>query len=180
MVPRMDIIKLNGGNMKKIYSIKERIIYLLLIVVLGLFQLTLLLNYSDNLTIVIIAYACVIFIVLALLKLISFPYHIIVRNNRMKVYDFPLLATNKFYNKKRSLILWNSEIDTNEVKGVDKAYAIQAGRELRVVVKPEEVDDLMSYQIARSIKEKIESEMQYPGTIKITVVRETRAQEEAK
>ena len=50
--------------MKKIYSIKERIIYLLLIVVLGLFQLTLLLNYSDNITIVIIAYACVIFIVL--------------------------------------------------------------------------------------------------------------------
>ncbi len=119
MVPRMDIIKLNGGNMKKIYSIKERIVYLLLIVVLGLFQLTLLLNYSDNTTIVIIAYACVVFIVLALLKLFSFPYHIIVRNNRMKVYDFPLLATNKFYDKKRSLILWNSEIDTNEVKGVE-------------------------------------------------------------
>lgn len=119
MVPRMDIIKLNGGNMKKIYSIKERIIYLLLIVVLGLFQLTLLLNYSDNITIVIIAYACVVFIVLALLKLFLFPYHIIVRNNRMKVYDFPLLATNKFYDKKRSLILWNSEIDTNEVKGVE-------------------------------------------------------------
>lgn len=54
MVPKMDIIKLNGGNMKKIYSIKERIIYLLLIVVLGLFLLTLLLNYSDNITIVII------------------------------------------------------------------------------------------------------------------------------
>ena len=68
----------------------------------------------------------------------------------------------------------------NEVKGVDKAYAIQAGRELRVIVKPEEVDDLMSYQIARSIKEKIESEVQYPGTIKVTVIRETRVTEEAK
>lgn len=68
----------------------------------------------------------------------------------------------------------------NEVKGVDKAYAIQAGRELRVIVKPEEVDDLMSYQIARNIKEKIESEVQYPGTIKVTVIRETRATEEAK
>ena len=68
----------------------------------------------------------------------------------------------------------------NEVKGVDKAYAIQAGRELRVVVKPEEVDDLMSYQIARNIKEKIESEVQYPGTIKVTVIRETRVTEEAK
>ena len=68
----------------------------------------------------------------------------------------------------------------NEVKGVDKAFAIQAGRELRVIVKPEEVDDLMSYQIARNIKEKIESDVQYPGTIKVTVIRETRAQEEAK
>ena len=68
----------------------------------------------------------------------------------------------------------------NEVKGVDKAYAIQAGRELRVIVKPEEVDDLMSYQIARIIKEKIESDVQYPGTIKVTVIRETRATEEAK
>ena len=68
----------------------------------------------------------------------------------------------------------------NSVKGVDKAYAIQAGRELRVVVKPEEVDDLMSYQIARSIKEKIENEVQYPGTIKVTVIRETRVTEEAK
>ncbi|MBR1413964.1 MAG: ribonuclease Y [Bacilli bacterium] len=64
--------------------------------------------------------------------------------------------------------------------GVDKAYAMQAGREIRVIVKPEEVDDATSYKIAREMKKKIESEMQYPGTIKITVVRETRAQEEAK
>ena len=68
----------------------------------------------------------------------------------------------------------------NAVEGVDKAYAIQAGRELRVVVKPEEVDDLMSYQIARNIKDRIESEVQYPGTVKVTVIRETRVTEEAK
>ena len=68
----------------------------------------------------------------------------------------------------------------NSIKGVDKAYAVQAGRELRVTVKPEQVDDLTSFQIAREIKEKIEAEMQYPGTIKVTVIRETRAQEEAK
>ena len=68
----------------------------------------------------------------------------------------------------------------SEVKGVDKAYAIQAGRELRVIVKPDEVDDLMSYQIARDIKDKIEAEVQYPGTVKVTVIRETRATEEAK
>lgn len=68
----------------------------------------------------------------------------------------------------------------NSFNGVDKSYAMQAGREIRVIVKPEEVDDLTSFKIAREIKDKIESEMQYPGTIKITVVRETRAQEEAK
>lgn len=68
----------------------------------------------------------------------------------------------------------------NSINGVDKAYAVQAGREIRVMVKPDEVDDLMSYKIAREIKEKIEAEMQYPGTIKVTVVRETRAVEEAK
>jgi ribonuclease Y len=68
----------------------------------------------------------------------------------------------------------------NSFTGVEKSYAMQAGREIRVIVKPEEVDDLTSFKIAREIKEKIESEMQYPGTIKITVVRETRAQEEAK
>ena len=68
----------------------------------------------------------------------------------------------------------------NEIKGVDKTYAVQAGRELRVIVKPEEVDDLEAHKIAREVKEKIEATMKYPGTIKITVVRETRAQEEAK
>ena len=68
----------------------------------------------------------------------------------------------------------------NEIKGVDKAYAIQAGRELRVMVKPEEIDDLTSVQIARDIKNKIEEQLQYPGTIKVTVIRETRACEEAK
>ena len=69
---------------------------------------------------------------------------------------------------------------SNEIKGVDKSYALQAGRELRVLVKPDEVDDLTSHKIAREIKEKIEKEMQYPGTIKVTVVRETRVEEEAK
>lgn len=105
--------------MKKIYSIKERIIYTLLIIILGLFQLILLLNYVDNTTIVIIAYACVVVVVALLIKLFAIPYHIVFNNNRMKVYDFPLLATNKFYQRKRSLILWNSEIDIYEVKSVE-------------------------------------------------------------
>ena len=64
--------------------------------------------------------------------------------------------------------------------GVEKSFAIQAGRELRVIVKPDEIDDLAAYQVARDIKDKIEQTMQYPGTIKVTVIRETRAIEEAK
>ena len=68
----------------------------------------------------------------------------------------------------------------NKVNGVDKTYAVQAGRELRVVVKPDEVDDLEAHRIAREVKENIEANLKYPGTIKITVIRETRALEEAK
>ncbi len=67
-----------------------------------------------------------------------------------------------------------------EINGVEKAYAMQAGRELRVVVKPDIIDDLTSYKVARDIKNKIENEMQYPGTVKVTVIRETRVTEEAK
>ena len=68
----------------------------------------------------------------------------------------------------------------NEIDGVDKTFAMQAGRELRVIVKPEQIDDLTSYKVAREIKDKIEDTMQYPGTIKVVVIRETRAEEVAK
>ena len=68
----------------------------------------------------------------------------------------------------------------NNFEGVEKSYALSAGRELRVLVKPEEIDDIKSHKLARDIKEKIESDLRYPGTIKITVIRETRAVEEAK
>ena len=68
----------------------------------------------------------------------------------------------------------------NETNGVDKCYAMQAGRELRVIVKPEEITDVESHKVARDIKNRIENELQYPGTIKVTVIRETRATEEAK
>lgn len=64
--------------------------------------------------------------------------------------------------------------------GIDKAYAVSAGREVRVVVKPEKVDDLTAIRLARDIANKIESTMQYPGTIKVNVIRETRAIEYAK
>lgn len=65
-------------------------------------------------------------------------------------------------------------------EGIDKAYAISAGREVRVVVRPEKIDDLSSIKLARDIATKIESTMQYPGTIKVNVIRETRAIEFAK
>jgi len=65
-------------------------------------------------------------------------------------------------------------------EGVSQAYAIQAGREVRVMVMPEKVDDLQAFKIARELKEKIENELTYPGQIKVTVIRETRANEVAK
>ena len=68
----------------------------------------------------------------------------------------------------------------DKIPGVEKSYAMQAGRELRVVVKPDEIDDKKAHKVARDIKTNIENELQYPGTIKVTVIRETRAVEEAK
>lgn len=64
--------------------------------------------------------------------------------------------------------------------GVEKAYAIQAGREIRIMVKPDKVDDLHSVRIAREIAKRIEAELEYPGQIKVTVIRETRAVDYAK
>jgi len=72
------------------------------------------------------------------------------------------------------------EAISNEIQGVEKSYAIQAGREIRVIVKPEQIDDLSTFKIAREIKEQIEEKMTYPGTIKVTVIRETRATDIAK
>jgi ribonucrease Y len=65
-------------------------------------------------------------------------------------------------------------------EGVEKAYAIHAGREIRIMVKPDRIDDYASIQVARDIVKKIESELEYPGQIKVTVIRETRAVDYAK
>lgn len=69
---------------------------------------------------------------------------------------------------------------SNSFAGVEKSYAIQAGREVRIMVKPDQVDDLEAFRLAREITKKIENELEYPGHIKVTVVRETRAVEYAK
>lgn len=68
----------------------------------------------------------------------------------------------------------------NQFKGVEKTYAIQAGREIRVIVQPEKISDPEAINMARDIRKKIEEGMEYPGQIKVTVIRETRAIEYAK
>ncbi|MFD2682756.1 ribonuclease Y [Bacillus seohaeanensis] len=65
-------------------------------------------------------------------------------------------------------------------EGVEKSFAIQAGREVRIMVRPEAIDDLESHRLARDIRKRIEEELDYPGHIKVTVIRETRAVEYAK
>ena len=76
--------------------------------------------------------------------------------------------------------LENLETIAKNMNGVDTAYAVQAGREIRVMVKPNEVDDAQVALMARNIKKQIEDQLSYPGTIKVTVIREKRVQEIAK
>ncbi len=76
--------------------------------------------------------------------------------------------------------LENLEKVAKSFKGVTQAYAIQAGREIRIMVEPEDIDDQKAYLLAKDIAKKIESELEYPGQIKVVVIREVRAQEIAK
>ncbi len=87
--------------------------------------------------------------------------------------------------RRESLELYVKRIRTLEeiaasFKGVEQAYALQAGREVRIIVEPEQVDDLAAIELSRNVARKIEETMQYPGQIKVTVVREKRAVEYAK
>ena len=72
------------------------------------------------------------------------------------------------------------EAIANEFKGVEKTFAIQAGRELRLVVMPEQVNDDEMRILARDVVKRIENELEYPGQIKVNIIRETRAVEYAK
>ncbi len=72
------------------------------------------------------------------------------------------------------------ETIANSFDGVEKSYALQAGREIRVLVEPGKLNDGEAMQLARGISKRIEAELQYPGQIKVTVIRETRAVEYAK
>jgi ribonuclease Y len=87
--------------------------------------------------------------------------------------------------RRESLDLYVKRIRTLEeiassYQGVEQAYALQAGREVRIIVEPERVDDLGAIELSRNIARKIEESMQYPGQIKVTVIREKRATEYAK
>ncbi|MFB0546431.1 MAG: HDIG domain-containing metalloprotein, partial [Anaerolineae bacterium] len=68
----------------------------------------------------------------------------------------------------------------NSFEGVAQSYAIQAGREIRIIVKPEEIDDLAAIQLSKEIAKRVEEGLEYPGQIKVTVIRETRAVDYAK
>jgi ribonuclease Y len=68
----------------------------------------------------------------------------------------------------------------NSFPGVERSFAVQAGRELRMIVKPEELDDLAARRLASDVARRIEAEMEYPGQIRVTVIRETRSTDTAK
>lgn len=68
----------------------------------------------------------------------------------------------------------------NSFAGVEQSYAIQAGREIRILVKPQDIDDLAIIQLSKDIAKQVEKSLEYPGQIKVTVIRETRAVEYAK
>ena len=72
------------------------------------------------------------------------------------------------------------EAVANSFEGVERSFAIQAGREVRMLVKPESIDDIGAMRLARDVAKRIEESLEYPGQIKVTVVRETRAIEYAK
>jgi ribonuclease Y len=68
----------------------------------------------------------------------------------------------------------------NGFGGVSQSYAIQAGREIRIIVRPDDVDDLAAIQLSKEVARRVEDTLQYPGQIKVTVIRETRAVDYAK
>jgi ribonuclease Y len=87
--------------------------------------------------------------------------------------------------RRESLELYLKRVKTLEelaksFDGVSQSYALQAGREVRIIVRPEEIDDLSAIRLSKDIAKKIEDDMQYPGQVKVTVIRETRAVDYAK
>ena len=102
-----------------------------------------------------------------------------------KTYHNILNLVWEFLTVKEAKINFENQLEkleeiANSYEGVDKSFAIQAGREIRIMVKPEKINDEEIHLLARDITKKIEEELEYPGQIKVSIIRETRAVEYAK
>ena len=95
-----------------------RVIFLAIVLILSTIAIILLIKYNSEILSIIIASTCFALIIALLIKLFYIPNHIIIKDNKIKVFDFPLFATNKFYVKKRGLILYNSEIEINDIEDI--------------------------------------------------------------
>ena len=100
--------------MKKIYAIKEILLYSFMLMIFITIDIVLLLN--DN---IIIGLCSIIFSIALIIKIFFVPNHITIIGNTIKVFDYPFWATNNFFVKKRSLILWNNNIDVSEIAAVE-------------------------------------------------------------
>ena len=104
--------------MKKIYAKLERLICISVIILLSIIEIIMFSKFH-NTYLVIISFICIAFIVIALLKISYLASRIVITNNIINVFEFPLFATNKFYDKKASLILYNNTININEVEKIE-------------------------------------------------------------
>ena len=113
----------------------------------------------------------------------------IIKQNRTQFLDDIAVAILDQHRRENPVIIVNQDTDyrlkqlediTNQFKGVDKSFAIQAGREIRVMVVPEQVSDADMVLLARDIAKQIEFELEYPGQIKVNVIRESRVTDYAK
>lgn len=104
--------------MKKIYSIKSIFLYLCLALLFSILSLFLLIEFQQEPFLKIIGYSSIIFSICFVVIIFVFPNYIEITNNKIKIVNFPIFATNKFYEEKKSLILWNNEISLNEVEKV--------------------------------------------------------------
>ncbi len=105
--------------MRKVHSIKTIMLNLCVSIFFALLSIFLLINYCSNNIIILLSMIFIAIAVCLIIVIFELPNYIEISQNNIRVYNFPLLATNRFYNKKRSLIIWNNEIDSSEVEMVE-------------------------------------------------------------
>ena len=111
----------------------------------------------------------------------SLPLVVIKKDGSRQTFDKSKLLNGMIRAcEKRPVPFGKLEEISNSFPGVEKSFAIQSGREVRIMVKPEDISDEGTYVLAREIAKRIENELEYPGQIKVTVIREIRACELAK